>query len=91
MNSAVDFAGGPGRRRQPTSRIPSLTALTLMGSHELDSPLAVPVVVVICNRFYAESVIGFGDERPAGLVGPKHSCTEQGFGICVDVAGARPR
>ena len=46
-----------------------LAAMALMGSHEFDAAVTVPVVVPVDGRHHPSAGLAFAAKRPAGVVG----------------------
>jgi len=60
-----------------------LAAVALVGRHELDAAVAVPVVVPIHKRGHPQAGVLLARKRPAGVVGPVLCSPEQSFGVRV--------
>ena len=60
-------------------------AMTLMGRHEFDGAVAVPVVVPVHKGRHPIAGLVLAGKGPAGVVGPVFDRSEQGF------RGSRPR
>ena len=55
------------------------SAVTLMGRHEFDAAVAVPVVVPVHKCHHPLAGLVFAGEWPSGVVGPVLDRSEQGF------------
>ena len=64
----------------------SLTTMTLLGRHELDATVAVPVVVPANELSHAMTGLPFGGEDLAWVIRPVFDCAEQQFPVQVVVA-----
>ena len=64
--------------------------MTLLGRHELDAAVSVPVVVPVVECSEQLTGLLFGGEGLAGVFRPILHGPEQGFGVRVVVADARP-
>jgi len=63
-----------------------LATVALVGRHELDAAVAVPVVVPIHERRYPQACLFHAGEWPPWLIGPVFCCAEQRCGAGVVVA-----
>ena len=68
----------------------SLTAMALMGRHELDAAVAVPMVVPVDKRRDPLAGLVLAGKWPSGVIRPVLRCAEQRFGVGGVVADARP-
>ena len=57
----------------------SLTIVTLLGRHELDAAVPVPVVVPVDERSDLLTGLLFGGKGLAGVIRPIFQCPEQRF------------
>ena len=67
-----------------------LAAVALVGRHELDAAVAVPVVVPIHKRGPPKACVLRAGKGPTRVVRSVFRCPEQGLGVGVVVADARP-
>ena len=67
-----------------------LAAVTLVGSHELDAAVAVPVVVPIHKRGHPKAGVLRVTKGPTRVVRSVFRCPEQGFGVGVVVGHPWP-
>ena len=63
----------------------SLTIVTLLGSHEFDPAVPVPMVVPVDECRDPLTGLLFGGKGLAGVIWPILHCPEQGFGVGVVV------
>ena len=63
-----------------------LTAMALLGCHELDPAMAVPVVVPVHKRRHPQACLLHAGEWPPWVIGPVFCCAEQRFRVGVVVA-----
>ena len=63
----------------------SLTIVTLMGRHEFDPAVTMPVVVPVDERGDPLTGLPFRGKGLAGIIRPVFHCPEQRFGVRVVV------
>ena len=74
-----------------TADLHGISTVALVGCHELDPAVAVPVVVPVHKRCHPLAGSLHASKWPPGVIGPVFCCAEKRFGIRVVVAEARPR
>ena len=74
-----------------TTGLHSITTVRLVGSHELDADVAVPMVVPVHKRSRPLAGLFHAGEWATWEVRPVFRCLEQRFGVWVVVADTRPR
>ena len=62
-----------------------LAAVALVGRHELDTAVAVPLVVPLHERRHPQAGFLSAGKRPSWVLRPVFRCSEQGFGVRVVV------
>ena len=73
-----------------TADLHSISVVTLMGRHEFDAAVAVPVVVPINERHHPLAGLVLVGEWPARVIRPVFDRTEQGFRVRVVVGDPWP-
>jgi hypothetical protein len=72
-----------------TTDLDGLSAVAVMGRHELDTAVAVPMVVPVDKRGHPLAGLVLAGKWPSRVIRPVLRCAEQRFGVGVVIARCR--